>query len=110
MQGFVTPLCFSKSFEECIFGDRIESVEVLLLCIALSFLALPPTYQSLYGEFRKVDNPRSLAQFLGKAFTALINTGRNLDFSIWLLMLFFSFFFFFANLVTFLMYYFKKFT
>lgn len=36
--------------------------------------SLPPTYQSLYGEFRKVDNPRSLAQFLGKAFTALINT------------------------------------
>lgn len=35
---------------------------------------LPPTYQSLYGEFRQVDDPKSLAQFLGKAFTAIINT------------------------------------
>ncbi|VDM91515.1 unnamed protein product [Onchocerca ochengi] len=35
---------------------------------------LPPTYESLYGEFRQVEDPRGLAQFLAKAFAMIIST------------------------------------
>uniref|UniRef100_A0A0N5AN93 G_PROTEIN_RECEP_F1_2 domain-containing protein n=1 Tax=Syphacia muris TaxID=451379 RepID=A0A0N5AN93_9BILA len=53
-----------------VYTTSVYIVSFLTMCCC----ALPPTYQSLYGEFRRVDDPKSLAQFLGKAFTALINT------------------------------------
>ncbi|EJW88956.1 hypothetical protein WUBG_00130 [Wuchereria bancrofti] len=36
--------------------------------------SMPPTYESLYGEFRQVEDPRGLAQFLAKAFAVIIST------------------------------------
>ncbi|VDO36083.1 unnamed protein product [Brugia timori] len=36
--------------------------------------SMPPTYESLYGEFRQVEDPRGLAQFLAKAFAIIIST------------------------------------
>lgn len=35
---------------------------------------MPPTYESLYGEFRQVEDPRGLAQFIAKAFAVIIGT------------------------------------
>jgi len=36
--------------------------------------ALPPSYDSLYGEFRQVDNPRGLAQFMVKVLGIVVGT------------------------------------
>uniref|UniRef100_A0A915PUP9 MARVEL domain-containing protein n=1 Tax=Setaria digitata TaxID=48799 RepID=A0A915PUP9_9BILA len=36
--------------------------------------SMPPTYESLYGEFRQVEDPKGLAQFLAKAFAVIIST------------------------------------
>ncbi|MCP9258553.1 hypothetical protein DINM_001581 [Dirofilaria immitis] len=36
--------------------------------------SMPPTYESLYGEFRQVEDPKGLAQFLAKAFAMIIST------------------------------------
>uniref|UniRef100_A0A0M3IJU3 MARVEL domain-containing protein n=1 Tax=Ascaris lumbricoides TaxID=6252 RepID=A0A0M3IJU3_ASCLU len=36
--------------------------------------SMPPTYESLYGEFQQVDNPKGLAQFIAKVFAILVGT------------------------------------
>lgn len=38
---------------------------------------MPPTYESLYGEFRQVEDPKGLAQFLAKAFAVIISTSKS---------------------------------
>lgn len=42
------------------------------------FSGMPPTYESLYGEFRQVEDPRGLAQFLAKTFAVIISTSKSL--------------------------------
>ncbi len=41
--------------------------------------AFPPSYDSLYGEFRQVDNPRGLAQFMVKVFGIVVGTGMFIN-------------------------------
>ncbi|VDN04777.1 unnamed protein product [Thelazia callipaeda] len=36
--------------------------------------SMPPTYDSLYGEFQQVEDPRGLAEFLAKTFAVIIST------------------------------------
>jgi len=35
---------------------------------------IPPTYESLFGEFRQVESPKGLAQFLHKAIAIVVGT------------------------------------
>lgn len=43
----------------------------------MMFSGLPPTYESLYGEFQQVEDPKGLAQFIAKVFAVIISTSES---------------------------------
>lgn len=42
-----------------------------------SITDVPPSYESLYGEFRRVQDPKSFAQLAAKALNFVVGTGNH---------------------------------
>lgn len=65
------------TYEDSTDPNGIFLFQFLLFHIIIYLLpAAPPSYDSLYGEFRQVNNPTGLFHFFIKAIGVVIGTGR----------------------------------